>query len=128
MSKPLLGLVVGAALGLLDGLFAWVYPVVRDQYLSVVLGSTAKGLVAGLIAGYVARKTSSTLWGVVTGLAFGLLFAYLVAMNEMPDGKHYYLEIMLPGALLGGLTGYVAQRYGRSPSRSARPKREESVA
>lgn len=127
MSKPLLGLIVGAALGLLDGLFAWVYPVVRDQYLGVILGSTAKGLVAGLIAGFVARKTNSTLWGVVTGLFFGLLFAYLVAMQEMPDGKHYYLEIMLPGSLLGGLTGYVAQRYGRSPGRDSGTRREEPV-
>ncbi|MEQ8765747.1 MAG: hypothetical protein RL885_17620 [Planctomycetota bacterium] len=119
MSKPLLGLIVGSLLGLLDGAFAWVYPVVRDQYLSVVLGSTVKGLVAGLIAGFVAKKTNSMALGIVTGFVFGLLFAYLVAMTEMADGKHYYLEIMLPGSILGGITGFVAQRYGRPARKTA---------
>jgi len=28
-------------------------------------------------------------------------------------GEHYYLEIMLPGFVLGGVTGYLTQRMGK---------------
>jgi len=45
----------------------------------------------------------------VFGAALGLLFAYLIAHMQ---GK-YYFEIMVPGAIVGLLTGYVTQRYGR---------------
>ena len=43
MSKAMLGLVAGAVLGVLDGLTAWFTPEVRDQMLSIVIGSTGKG-------------------------------------------------------------------------------------
>ena len=38
----------------------------------------------------------------------------------MPDkeGKHHYFEIMLPGAILGLVVGFVSQRWGTT-ARSA---------
>ena len=39
-----------------------------------------------------------------------------VAAMPSPDGKHYYWEIMLPGAVLGMIVGYATQKYvGRQP-------------
>ena len=43
MSKPLIGLVLGAVLGAIDGLTAWFTPAVRDQLAGIVFGSTVKG-------------------------------------------------------------------------------------
>ena len=51
----------------------------------------------------------------VFGTALGLLFAYFIARMQ---GK-YYFEIMLPGAIVGLLTGYATQRYGRKPETTA---------
>ncbi|MEO6325862.1 MAG: hypothetical protein ABIT01_08360 [Thermoanaerobaculia bacterium] len=111
MNKVLLGLLVGAVLGVFDGLTAWFTPEVRPQIAGIIFGSTFKGLVAGLLIGFVARKTNSLSTTLVFGTFVSLMFAYLVARMQ---GK-YYFEIMLPGALVGLLTGYATQRYGRSP-------------
>src|SRR4029079_5953071 len=32
-----------------------------------------------------------------------------------PQGKHHYVEIMLPGALLAAIVGFATQRYGQGP-------------
>ena len=36
----------------------------------------------------------------------------------MPDesGKHYYVEIMIPGTLVGLILGYATQKFGRRPA------------
>ena len=109
MNKVLLGLLVGAVLGALDGLTAWFTPEARSQIAGIVMGSTFKGLVAGVLIGLFARKVESVPATLVFGTALGLLFAYFIARMQ---GK-YYFEIMLPGALVGLLTGYATQRYGR---------------
>ncbi len=57
MSKPLFGLILGGILGIFDGLTAWFTPSVRDQLLTIVLGSTVKGLIAGLAIGYFSKKS-----------------------------------------------------------------------
>ena len=111
MNKVLLGLLVGGGLGIIDGLTAWFTPEVRPQILGIVFGSTFKGLVAGLLIGAFARRVESVPATVVFGTILSLLFAYLVARMQ---GK-YYFEIMLPGAIVGLLTGYATQRYGRPP-------------
>ncbi|MBK9062955.1 MAG: hypothetical protein IPL89_07130 [Acidobacteria bacterium] len=111
MNKVLLGLLVGAALGAVDGLTAWFTPEVRSQIVGIVAGSTFKGLVAGVLIGVFARKVRSVPATLVFGTALGLIFAFLVANMQ---GK-YYFEIMLPGAIVGLLTGYATQRYGRKP-------------
>ncbi|MFI5120195.1 MAG: hypothetical protein ACHQM4_07275 [Thermoanaerobaculia bacterium] len=111
MNKVLLGLLVGAVLGAFDGLTAWFTPEARSQMAGIVMGSTFKGLVAGTLIGLFARKVKSVPATLVFGTALGLLFAYFVAHMQ---GK-YYFEIMLPGAIVGLLTGYATQRYGRKP-------------
>ncbi len=118
MSKPVFGLLLGGVLGILDGLTAYFTPEVRNQLLGIVIGSTFKGLVAGLSIGFFARKVSSLPLGVLFGLAVGLLLAWIVAAMPDPNGKHYYFEIMLPGALVGAIVGYATQRYRSSVARN----------
>ena len=112
MSKPGLGAVLGAVLGLLDGLSAFFYPEVAAMMVQIVIGSTIKGLVTGVLAGWFARKLQSLPLGIVFGLGVGLLLSYLVAAMPDPQGKHYYFEIMLPGGILGAIVGFATQRYG----------------
>src|SRR5262245_25470901 len=118
MSKVVLGLLAGAVLGLFDGLTAWFTPEVREQILSIVIGSTGKGLITGLIAGWAARRYNSMVVAVLVGLAVGLLLSYLVASMGDANGNHYYLQIVLPGAILGLIVGFAAQRFGRTAVRA----------
>jgi len=113
MSKPLLGLIAGAILGLIDGASAWFTPAVRPVILSILIGSTVKGLLTGVLAGWIARVSNSMMLAVLTGLGVGLLLSYLVAAMPSADGQHYYLQIMLPGCLLGGIAGFASQKLGR---------------
>jgi hypothetical protein len=113
MNKALLGLLLGGLLGIFDGLTAWFTPAVRPFLLGIVIGSTAKGLLAGVLTGWFARKVDSLPWGIAFGLGVGLILAYAVAAMPSETGEHYYWEIMLPGALVGAIVGYATQRYGR---------------
>jgi hypothetical protein len=110
MSKPLLGLILGGVLGVLDGLTAWFTPEVRDQMMVIVIGSTVKGLIAGLAIGFFAKKYQSVSLGILFGLLVGGFLAFLVAHMQ---GK-YYFEIMLPGSLVGIIVGVATQTYGQS--------------
>lgn len=109
MNKIMVGLIVGAGLGALDGLTAWFTPEARAQIAGIVVGSTFKGLLAGLLIGVFARKVASVPATLVFGTVVGLVLAYGVASLQ---GAHYF-EIMLPGSIVGLLTGYATQRYGR---------------
>ena len=112
MSKPVLGLTVGAILGFLDGASAWFSPEARPLMVAIVVGSTLKGLATGLIAGLVARWRRSMALGIGAGLVAGFVLSSLAAI-----GQHgHYLEIVLPGMLVGALTGFVTQRYPQFPS------------
>jgi MFS family permease len=111
MNKPLFGLVLGAVLGVFDGLTAWFTPEVRAALLGIVIGSTLKGVIAGVCIGWFAKKVHSLPWGMVFGLGVGMLLAYLVAMMPQPSGKHYYFQIMLPGSLVGAIVGYATQKH-----------------
>ena len=115
MNKIVLGLVLGTILGAFDGLTAWFTPEVRSQLLGIVIGSTVKGLIAGILIGYFARKVDSLPLGILFGLGVGLILAFLVAAMPQPSGKHYYFEIMLPGAIVGMIVGYATQRFGTGP-------------
>jgi hypothetical protein len=120
MNKTLLGLLLGGALGVLDGLTALFYgPEVAAQIVGIVIGSTFKGLVAGVLIGWFANRVPSVWKGVLFGLAVGAAFAFLVAAMPDPSGKHYYWEIVLPGSLVGAIVGYATQRYGRARARRA---------
>lgn len=121
MSKPVLGLLLGAVLGLLDGMGAYAYPEAREQIVQIMIGSMFKGLVTGLATGYFATRLRSLPLGMLIGLAIGCLLSYIVA--AMPDpkhpGQHFYLEIMLPGSILGAIVGYATYRFGRAPRTAA---------
>jgi hypothetical protein len=111
MNKPVFGLLLGGFLGIFDGLTACFTPEVRSQILTIVIGSTFKGLIAGILIGYFAKKVHSLPLGVLFGLAVGMFLAFLIAMMPQPSGNHYYLEIMLPGSILGAIVGFATQRY-----------------
>ncbi len=119
MNKPVFGLLLGGFLGIFDGLTAWFTPEVRAQILTIVIGSTFKGLIAGIAIGYFAKKVHSIPLGILFGLAVGMFLAFLIAMSPQPSGHHYYFEIMLPGSILGAIVGFATQRYQPSPSANA---------
>lgn len=118
MSKPLLGLVLGAVLGFLDGLSAFFYPEVAPMMTGIIIGSTTKGLLTGVAAGFFANRLRSLPLGIAFGLGVGLVLSYLAAASG-PD-PHHYVEIMLPGSILGAVVGFATQRFGRAASRVAR--------
>jgi len=118
MNKITYGLILGAILGIFDGLTAWFTPEARPQLMGIVLGSTFKGLLAGVLIGIFARKVHSLALGVLFGLGVGLLFAFFIAHMQ----GRYYFQIMLPGGLVGLIVGYATQKYedssDASPSRT----------
>ena len=122
MNKPVVGIVVGAILGILDGATAWFEPAVRPQIAGILMGSGFKGMVVGVLAGLIARKVKSTAVGIAAGAALGLLFAWLVAMMPQPDGSHYYVQIMVPGFITGAIIGFLTQRLGTGPKGSTYAK------
>jgi len=112
MSKPLIGVLLGAVLGAFDGLTAWFTPAVRDQLASIVVSSTFKGIIAGIAIGLFAKKFNSLPIGILFGLAVGALLAYLTARFAVGG---YYFEIMLPGSMVGLIVGFATQKYGKVP-------------
>jgi len=112
MNKILIGLFCGVILGTIDGASAWFYPEVRSMLTGIMVGSSIKGLIVGVLTGWFACKVQSTIWGIVVGSAFGLLFAFLVAAMSTVNGRHPYLEIMLPGFIVGAIVGFLTQRTG----------------
>ena len=112
MNKVLLGLLLGALLGAIDGGTAWFTPSVRAQLAGIIVGSTVKGLIAGMAAGFFARKVYSVPLGILFGLGVGALLAFIVAYMQ----HGYYLEIILPGSIVGMIVGYATQRYGMTPA------------
>jgi F0F1-type ATP synthase assembly protein I len=116
MNKILVGILCGLILGAIDGATSWFTPDARPMMTGIMVGSSIKGMLVGLLAGWFARKVQSTTWGIVVGSGLGLLFAFLVAAMPSPNGKHYYLEIMLPGFVVGAMIGFLTQKLGK-PSR-----------
>ena len=112
MNKIVLGLILGGVLGVFDGLTAWFTPAERAELMSIVIGSTMKGVIAGVLIGFFARKVNSLPLGIVFGLAVGMFLAFLTARYVV--GK-YYFEIMLPGGIVGLIVGYATQVYGGGP-------------
>lgn len=111
MNKPLFGLLLGGILGIFDGLSAlFSAPETAPGIVGIVIGSTIKGLIAGVLIGYFARKVNSLLLGILFGLLVGAFLAFWVAFLQ---GK-YYLEIMLPGSLVGVIVGYATQKHSEA--------------
>lgn len=110
MSTPVIGILVGGILGLLDGLSAWFYPEARAMMIPIVIGSTIKGALTGLAAGLVARWRKSLALVVLTGLAVGFVLGTVAALGQ-PD---HYWAIVLPGMLVGVIAGFATQQ-SRAP-------------
>ena len=121
MSKPILGLVLGGILGIFDGLTALFTPEVVPQIMTIIIGSTFKGLIAGIAIGFFARKVNSLPMGILFGFGVGLLLAFIVAALPDPSGKHYYFQIMLPGSIVGLIVGFATQKYGRPVQSTGSP-------
>ena len=115
MNKPLIGVVAGGVLGVLDGASAWFSPEARPTIIAIIAGSTIKGVITGLLAGLIATRKRSVAFGVAAGLIVGFVLSAIVAFAQ---GDHH-LEIILPGMLVGALTGFVTQRYSPSATRAA---------
>ena len=119
MSKPVLGLILGAVLGVIDGLTALFepdianHPEVGAAMTGIVISSSVKGLLAGLIIGFFARKVNSLKNGLLFGGAIGLILAFIIAAIPQEGGKHYWMQIMLPGTIVGIILGYATQKYGK---------------
>ncbi len=116
MNRPLLGLLVGGILGVLDGSTAFLSaPELRAEIAGIVMGSSAKGLVAGLVTGLIVRKMGSLPLGAVVGVVVGFLLAIPIAyMNAtFYENISYYWKIILPPTLMGAFVGYLTMRYGK---------------
>jgi hypothetical protein len=124
LNRPLLGVLVGAALGAFDGLSALVSsPEISAQIGGIVIGSSLKGVLAGIIVGVIARKLRSSRAAILVGIAVaGAITLPIAHMNATQYGRpDYYWKIMLPGALVGAIVGYVVMRYGRAPLAESKP-------
>lgn len=119
MGKPLLGLLLGAFLGIFDGLSALVTQgqdqEVRDGIMGIVAMGVFKGGIAGYAIGFFARKFKSLPVGIVVGLCVGLLLASPIAFLLV---QKYYWSIMLPGGLVGLIVGYATQKHGAAGKES----------
>ena len=112
MNKIAVGLLIGLILGALDGATAWFYPETHSVMTGIMVGSSIKGMIVGVLSGWFARSVQSTTWGIVVGSTLGLLFAFLIAAMDATKGKPHYLEIMLPGFVVGAIIGFLTQRLG----------------
>jgi hypothetical protein len=112
MSKILLGVILGAILGAIDGATAWFTPEVRPAIVGIIIGGAIKSIIVGAVVGAFARKVHSVGAGVLLGLVMGAGLAFTVAQLQ----HAHYLEIIVPGTIVGVILGFVTQRYGAAAS------------
>ena len=106
MNPTKVGILTGGVLGVLDGLSAWFYPEARPMIATIVVGSTIKGILTGLAAALVARWRKSLAVGLLAGAIVGFVLSTIAALGQ-PD---HYWAIVLPGMLVGIITGAATQR------------------
>jgi hypothetical protein len=106
MKKIGLGLLLGAVLGAIDGASSWFTPEVRAMLRQIIMGSVIKDALVGVIRGIFAMKVRNVSSGVVFGAVVGGAFAFLVAYLQ----HAHYVEIMVPGTIVGMILGYATQR------------------
>jgi len=109
LTKPILGLTVGGALGLLDGLSGFLEPSLARVMTVVIASSLLKGLVAGVAIGYVSQKLRSMALGLLAGAVIGAALSLLVILWA---GMALFWDILLPGMLLGVIVGFSTQKFG----------------
>jgi hypothetical protein len=110
-TKPMLGLVLGGTLGLLDGLSGFFEPSLAPVMGSVITFSLLKGLLAGVATGYVSQRVHSMLLGILAGIGIAAALSLLVILHA---GMALFLDIMIPGLLLGLIVGFATQRFGKN--------------
>jgi hypothetical protein len=108
MNKILLGTIAGTILGFLDGCSAFLIPEAAPMMKEILIGSTIKGLINGVIAGIITKKTSSILRTTLYSGFAGIILSILAAI---PSGA--YFEILLPGTIVGLLTGFITAKWGK---------------
>jgi hypothetical protein len=106
MKKIFVGLVLGSVLGAIDGATSWFTPEVRAMLMQIIIGSMTKDAVVGILAGIFALKVRSVATGVGFGAAVGFALAFLVAYLQ----HAHYVEILIPGTIVGAILGYATQR------------------
>ena len=117
-AKIFIGIIVGAALGFLDGFSSYLTPAARPLFLLIVLSSTFKGFLTGVLTAFIASRTHKLLPAILAGLGIGLILSFLAAtLTPDPDGHRYYFQIMLPGAVLGAIVGFSMQKLGGARQR-----------
>ncbi len=108
MKRVPLGLIAGGALGLLDGLSAFLIPEARGMMTEIILWGTGKGLVTGLLVGVIACKVEGTGKNALAGGAVGAVLSLLAAIST---GS--YVEIVPTGIVIGLLTGLIVSKWGK---------------
>lgn len=124
ITKPMLGLAVGGTLGLMDGLSGFLEPSLAPLMTSVITFSLLKGLVSGVAIGYFSKKVHSMPLGILAGVLIAAAFSMLLILKA---GMALFLDIMLPGMLLGVIVGFATQRFGKQAADS-RPAHPVSVS
>jgi hypothetical protein len=110
LSKPILGLITGGTLGLLDGLSGFLEPSLASAMTSVITFSMLKGFVAGIAIGFFSLRVQSMPLGLFAALVIAAILSFLVVLRA---GMGLFWDIMLPGMLLGLIVGFATQRFGR---------------
>jgi len=82
--------------------------------MGIVIGSTFKGIIVGVLVGWYASRVNSLAKGMVVGLVVAAFFAFLIAVMPNEQGGHYWIEIMIPGSIVGLIVGYATQKFGRT--------------
>ena len=108
MKKLPLGLLIGTLLGLLDGLSAIPNPEAQEMLTMIIVSATIKGAITGVIIGLIANKVEGIGKNILIGLGKSTVLSALAAM---PSG--YYVEIMVPGAIIGILMGFIITKWGK---------------
>lgn len=110
ITKPVLGMALGGALGLLDGLSGFLEPRLALVMGSVITLSLLKGLITGVVIGLIAQKLNSMVLGILAGTCIAGALSLLVVWRA---GTALFWDIMLPGMLLGVIVGFSTQKFGK---------------
>ena len=123
MNKVLIGILTGAAVGILDGVVGW-WIHQQNQLAPLLVADGLKALVLGVLSGFFASKVQSVPAGIGIFGGLDLLFAYYLmsrVFGVLPGGyifARYFLSNMVEGFIVGAVIGLVPQIFGKTPSRA----------